>query len=221
LVSEDNNPWIGAYGDSLARTPNIDALAARGLLYRNAFSAAPVCAPSRFAILTGVHAESCAPANHMRARARLDGELRTYPEYLREAGYYCTNNDKTDYNCDVDAAAIWNESGKNAHWKNRPEGAPFLAVFNLGTTHESSLFQPVAGAVTLTEVRVPAYLPDTPEIRQDFASYYNLIERMDGELGARLRELEDAGLLDDTIVFYYSDNGGALPRTKRYCHDQG
>ena len=220
-MSEDNNPWIGAYGDRLARTPHIDALAARGLLYRNAFCTAPVCAPSRFAILTGVHAESCAPANQMRATARLDGALRTYPEYLREAGYYCTNNDKTDYNCDIDPAAIWNESGKSAHWKNRPEGAPFLAVFNFATTHESSLFRSVPGAVVPADVRVPAYLPGTPEIRQDFASYYNLIERMDGEVGSRLRELEDAGLLDDTIVFYYSDNGGALPRSKRYCHDQG
>ena len=220
-MSEDNNPWIGAYGDRLARTPNLDALARRGLLYRNAWSAAPVCAPSRFAILTGVHPESCAPANHMRAVARLGGALRTYPELLREAGYYCTNNAKTDYNCDVDPAAIWNESSASAHWRNRPAGAPFMAVFNLGTTHESSLFQPVAGAVAPADVRVPAYLPDTPEIRQDFATYYNLIERMDAEVGARLKELDDAGVADDTIVFYYSDNGGALPRTKRYCYDQG
>ena len=220
-MSEDNNPWIGAYGDRLARTPHIDALAKRGLLYRNAFCAAPVCAPSRFAILTGVHPESCAPANHMRAVAKLDGALRTYPEWLREAGYYCTNNAKTDYNCDVDAAAIWNQSSASAHWRNRPAGAPFMAVFNIGITHESSLLQPVAGAVAPADVRVPAYLPDTPEIRQDFATYYNLIERMDAEVGARLKELDDAGLAEDTIVFYYSDNGGALPRTKRYCYDQG
>jgi arylsulfatase A-like enzyme len=241
-VSEDNNPWIGAYGDRLARTPHLDALARRGLLYRHAWSAAPVCAPSRFAILTGVHPESCAPANHMRAMAKLGGALRTYPELLRDAGYYRTNNSKTDYfsrepapgglasgrrrakrdkNCDVDPAVIWSESGASAHWRNRPSGAPFMAVFNLGTTHESFLFEPVAGAVAPAEVRVPAYLPDTPEIRQDFATYYNLIERMDAEVGARLKELDDAGIADDTVVFYYSDNGGALPRTKRYCYDQG
>jgi arylsulfatase A-like enzyme len=138
-------------------------LARRGLLYRHAWSTAPVCAPSRFAILTGVHPESCAPANHMRASARVRGVLPTYPELLREAGYYCTNNAKTDYNCDVDPAAIWNESGSTAHWKNRPAGAPFMAVFNLDTTHESRLFGKVEGAVGASDVRVPRYLPDTPE----------------------------------------------------------
>ncbi|MFC4311900.1 sulfatase-like hydrolase/transferase [Steroidobacter flavus] len=221
LVSEDNNPLLGAYGDKLAHTPNIDALARDGVVFLNAFSTAPVCAPSRFAILTGCYAESLAPANHMRADAHLPPELRTYPEYLRAAGYYCTNNPKTDYNCDVDPAHIWNESSAKAHWRNRPQGAPFMAVFNTMTTHEGKLFQPTAGRVTPEQVRIPAYLPDTPEVRRDFASYYNLMEKMDGEIGARQKELADAGLTDDTIVFYYSDNGGALPRTKHYAYDQG
>ena len=221
LVSEDNNPLIGAYDDQLAHTPNIDALAAQGLLYRNAYSNAPVCAPSRFAILTGVLPEACAPANHMRAVASLPAQIRTYPELLRTAGYYCTNNDKTDYNCDVDPKRIWDDSSPTAHWRNRPAGKPFMAVFNFMTTHESKLFEPTAGRVTPAHVRVPAYLPGTPGVRQDYASYYNLIERMDGEVGARLAELDAAGLGEDTIVFYYSDNGGVLPRSKRYCTDAG
>ncbi|MGH6997131.1 MAG: sulfatase-like hydrolase/transferase, partial [Phenylobacterium sp.] len=127
LVSEDNNPLIGAYGDPLARTPTIDALAAKGLLYRNAYSNAPVCAPSRFGILTGLYPESCAPADHMRARASLPRGLKTYPELLRAAGYYCANNAKTDYNSDVDPAAIWDASGAKAHWRGRPAGKPFMA----------------------------------------------------------------------------------------------
>jgi arylsulfatase A-like enzyme len=221
LVSEDNNPLFGAYGDQLAHTPNIDGLAARGLLYRNAYSNAPVCAPSRFAILTGLLPEACAPANHMRAVATLPAQIETYPELLRTAGYYCTNNDKTDYNCDVDPKRIWDDSSSTAHWRNRPAGKPFMAVFNFMTTHESKLFEPTAGRVTPADVRIPPYLPDTPGVRQDYASYYNLIERMDGEVGARLAELEAAGLADDTIVFYYSDNGGVLPRSKRYCTDAG
>lgn len=221
LVSEDNNPWIGAYGDRLARTPHIDALAQGGLLFRNAFSTAPVCAPSRFSILTGMAAESNAPANHMRARATLPPEVRTYPELLRAAGYYCTNNAKTDYNCDVDPARIWDATGTAAHWRNRPAGKPFMAVFNFQTTHESRFFAPVGGHVQPAEVRIPAYLPDTPAMRRDFATYYNLIERMDAEVGAKLAELDAAGHGEDTIVFYYSDNGGVLPRSKRYCTDEG
>ena len=225
LVSEDNNPFLGCYGDKLARTPNIDALARRGLLYRHAFSAAPVCAPSRFAILTGVHPESCAPANQMRANAVLPPLLRTYPEYMREAGYYVTNNAKTDFNCDADPAKIFDESGPKAHYRSRPAGKPFLAIVNHQSSHESCLFPqpqaPAEGAVKPADVRVPAYLPDTPEIRTDRARYYNAIAVMDGQIGARIRELEDAGLADDTIVFYCSDNGGALPRSKRYCYDDG
>jgi len=221
LTSEDNNPYIGAYGDRLAHTPHIDALAKKGILYRNVYSNAPVCAPSRFGILTGVLPEACAPANHMRAVAKLPDFLRTYPEYLRSAGYYCTNNVKTDYNCDVDPARIWDDNGPKAHYANRPEGKPFMAVFNTLTSHESRLFTVTEGRVKPQDITLPAYLPDTPAIRQDYASYYNLIEKMDGDIGQRLAELEASGLAEDTIVFYYSDNGGVLPRSKRYCHDRG
>lgn len=221
LVSEDNNPFIGAYGDRLAHTPTIDALAAAGIRYANAFSNAPVCAPSRFGIITGMYPQSCGPAHHMRAVGRIPAYLQGFPHYLRQAGYYCTNNVKTDYNAPIDPQSLWDESSSKAHWNNRPSGAPFFAVFNSMTTHESQVFKTVAGRVRPDQVRVPAYLPDVPEVRNDIASYYNLMERMDGELSSRLAELEAAGLADDTIVFYYSDNGGVLPRSKRFCYDQG
>lgn len=221
LVSEDNNPFIGAYGDPLAHTPTIDSLARKGLLYRNAFSNAPVCAPSRFGILTGMYPESCSPANQMRAVAHWPDSFQTYPELMRQAGYFCTNSVKTDYNCDVDPAAIWDRQGPEASWRDRSPGQPFLSVHNFMITHESNLFRPTAGRVTPDMVQVPAYLPDTPEIRQDFASYYNLMEKMDAQVGQKLAELEADGLADDTIIFYYSDNGGSLPRSKRYCYDEG
>lgn len=221
LVSEDNNPFIGAYGDRLVNTPTIDALARRGVRFDRAYSNAPVCAPSRFAILTGVNPESCAPANQMRAVTRAAGILQTYPEVLRRAGYWCTNNAKTDYNADFEPAKLWDRQGKDAHWRSRPPGRPFMAVFNYETTHESRLFKREAGRVSPDRVRVPAYLPDTPEVRADIAGYRALIERMDSELAARLSELKADGLADDTIVFYYSDNGGVLPRSKRYCYEEG
>ena len=221
LVSEDNNPFIGVYGDRLAHTPNIDALARRSILYRNAYSNAPVCAPSRFGILTGVLPQSNAPANHMRADARLPDVIRTYPEYLRAVGYYCTNNFKTDYNCDVEPERIWDESSPRAHYRNRAAGQPFMAVFNTLTSHESRLFGVTEGKIGPADISLPAYVPDTPKIRQDYASYYNLMELMDGEIGTWLAELEEQGLADDTIVFYYSDNGGVLPRSKRYCYEEG
>ncbi|MGV3510724.1 MAG: sulfatase-like hydrolase/transferase [Novosphingobium sp.] len=221
IVSEDNNPFIGAYGDKLAHTPVIDSLAATGILYRHAYSNAPVCAPSRFGILTGVLAESCAPANHMRADAKAAGILPTYPDLLRKSGYYVTNNSKTDYNSDIDPAIIWDDSSNTAHWKNRPAGKPFMSVFNLMSTHESQNFRPTEGKVKAADVRVPPYMPDAPSVRADMASYYNRMEILDGQVGKLLAELEEAGLAEDTIVFYYSDNGGILPRSKRYCYDTG
>lgn len=221
LVSEDNYPFIGAYGDRLAHTPNIDALARDGILYRNVYASAPVCAPSRFCLLTGIHPETAGPAHHMRADATLPDFIATYPQYLREAGYYCTNNGKTDYNCKIEPDAIWDASSDQAHYRNRPEGTPFMAVFNSMTTHESRLFGVTEGKVQPQDVKLPGYLPDTPDVRRDFASYYNLMEKMDDWVGGHLRALEEAGLADDTIVFYYSDNGGCLPRSKRYCYEEG
>lgn len=221
LVSEDNNPYIGAYGDKLAHTPNIDSLALKGVRYRNAYSDAPVCAPSRFAMLTGMDPRSCSPAQHMRADARLPKMFKTYPELMRQAGYFCINNPKTDYNCDVDPAALWDIQGIEGHWRNAPKGKPFMCVLNTGTSHEQHICADTPGKVRPEDVRIPAFVPDTPVIRHDYADYYNLMEAMDREIGNWLAQLEHDGLAEDTIVFYYGDNGGILPRSKRYCYDEG
>ncbi len=221
LVSEDNGPFIGAYGDRLAHTPHIDRMARGGLLYRKVYANAPVCAPSRFCLLTGIHPESNGPAHHMRADSTLPAFLKTYPQHLRAAGYYCTNNEKTDYNATVDPKAIWDESSATAHYRNRPANTPFMAVFNFETTHESRLFGVTEGRVKSQDVQVPATLPDSDGVRRDIASYYNLMEKMDAQVGEKLAELAREGLADDTIVFYYSDNGGCLPWSKRHCREEG
>ncbi|MGW4201668.1 sulfatase-like hydrolase/transferase [Streptomyces sp. NPDC004726] len=221
LVAEDHYPFIGAYGDAVARTPTLDQVAREGIRYEHSYSAAPVCAPSRFALLTGVHPATAGPAQHMRAQAAIPDFLHGFPRYLREAGYYTTNNDKTDYNALVDMAATWDESSKSAHWRNRPADAPFFAVFNDMSTHESTLIRAVDGHTRPQDVTLPDYLPDTPEIRKDFAHYYDAMETMDSRVALRLAELEAAGLAESTIVFCYSDNGGVLPRSKRYCYDEG
>ncbi|MFJ9174046.1 sulfatase-like hydrolase/transferase [Streptomyces sp. NPDC102360] len=221
LVAEDHYPFVGAYGDPVARTPTLDRLAGEGIRYENSYSTAPVCAPSRFALLTGVAPQSAGPAEHMRALGRTPAFLKGFPEYLRRAGYYTTNNSKTDYNTVVDMAATWDASSASAHYRDRPAGAPFFAVFNDMTTHESALFTATDGRTRRADVRLPAYLPDTDDIRGDFAHYYDAMEAMGGHVALKLAELESAGLADDTIVFFYSDNGGVLPRSKRHCYDEG
>ncbi|RYH02518.1 choline-sulfatase [Salipiger sp. IMCC34102] len=221
LVSEDCPPWSGPYGDPLARTPHLDRLAAEGVTYEAACCTSPVCAPSRFAILTGRHAESAPPAQQMTGFGPTPPGIHTTPQVLRDAGYYCTNSEKTHYNCDLDPETLWDETSATAHWRNRPEGAPFYAIFNTMVTHESCVFEPKPGPVGPGDVTVPPYLPDTQGIRQAKASYYNEMERMDAFMGARLAELEEDGLSDDTIVLYYSDHGSPLPRSKRFCYDEG
>lgn len=223
IVSEDNSPFLGCYGDGLAHTPCLDAFAAESVKYTSCFSSAPVCAPSRFAIITGVYATSNGPAQHMRANASMPTWMKGFPEQLRAAGYYCTNNGKTDYNARVNLSATWNECSSTAHWRNRPAGAPFFSVFNIFTTHESQMWlaSRESGGVQPSEVRVPPYLVDDPVVREDRAHYYNLITKMDARVGTILAQLEADGLADSTIVFYYSDHGGVLPRSKHYCYDSG
>ncbi|HKI89188.1 MAG TPA: sulfatase-like hydrolase/transferase, partial [Draconibacterium sp.] len=143
----------------------------------------------------------------------------------REAGYYCTNNAKTDYNTNsIDPKIIWDESSNKAHYKNRPPGKPFFAVFNCGISHESSIHKwiPVEDLRhSPDEVPIPPYHPRTPEMKHDWAQYYDKVEDMDTWVGEKLKELDDAGLADNTIVFYYGDHGGVLARSKRYVYESG
>lgn len=220
IVSEDNGPHMGCYGDALAVTPNLDALAARGVIYKNAWSTVPVCAPARTAIITGMYPSSLG-AEHMRSMALLPEDVKLYPELLRAAGYYCTNNAKEDYNVPK-PEGTWDVSSRQGHWKNRTEGQPFFAVFNLGVTHESQIRKHPHDAVQdPAKMVLPAYYPDTPETRRDWAQYYDKMTMMDAQAGRLLQELEDAGLMDDTIILYYGDHGVGLPRGKRSTCNSG
>lgn len=220
LTSEDHGPEMGCYGDKLARTPNIDALAAKGMLFKRAWSVAPVCAPARTAIISGIYPSSSGGL-HMRSMVSLAAGRKMYPQFLRAAGYYCTNNSKTDYNL-REPGKVWDASSGKAHWKDRAAGQPFFAIFNSTTSHESQIRKRPHAAITKpAEVRVPAYHPDTPEVRQDWAQYYDKVSEADADAGRRLRELEKAGLAEETIVFYYGDHGSGMPRSKRWAGNSG
>lgn len=220
LTSEDNGPHLGCYGDAYAETPHLDALAKRGLLYRHVWSNAPVCAPARTTIISGLYPTSTG-AEHMRSMTRLPAEFAYYPELLRKAGYYCTNNNKQDYNLET-PSSLWDDSSPRAHWKNRKPGQPFFAIFNFTVTHESQVRKRPHRAVhDPAAVRIPAYHPDTPQSRQDWAQYYDQLTEMDRQVGLRLAELAEAGLAEDTIIFYYGDHGPGLPRNKRWPYNSG
>lgn len=222
ITSEDNGPDLGCYGEPMAVTPHLDGLAARGMRYTHAISNAPVCAPARTTVITGLYAPG-AGAEHMRSAVSLPAEFQLFPRTLRDAGYYCTNNSKEDYNL-TNAGTLWDESSGKAHWKNRGAGQPFFAVFNFQISHESQIRNQIAEADRIhdpAKVRVPAYHPDTPEVRKDWAQYHDRITMMDAQCGQKLQELAEAGLEDETIVFYWADHGSGMPRHKRWPYHSG
>lgn len=222
IVSEDNGPFLGCYGDAFATTPALDKLASEGILYENAYANAPVCAPARSTIISGVYPPSMGTQN-MRSVYPIPEAIRFFPQYLREAGYYCTNNSKEDYNMPK-PEGVWDESSNKAHYKNRGEGQPFFAIFNFTVSHESSIHTSIPNDSLRHDpdkVTLPPYHPETPEMRHDWAQYYDKIEDLDGLVAKVLQELEDAGLADNTIVAYYSDHGGVIARSKRFVYETG
>ncbi len=231
ITCEDICPDLGCYGDTYARTPNLDALAREGVRYTHAFSVSGVCAPSRSAIITGMYPTTIG-THHMRCKAVPPPYVKCFTEYLRAAGYYCTNNVKTDYNFDAPITA-WDECSPKAHWRGRAPGQPFFAVFNLTVTHESQIRADDAQFARQTSrlrpedrhdpnlATLPPYYPDTPVVRKDWARYHDLITAMDLQAADLLRQLADDGLNRDTIVFFFGDNGRGLPRAKRWVYDSG
>lgn len=243
LVAEDMSPWISCYGDDTVATPHLDRLAREGVRYASAFATSPVCAPARSSIITGMYATRIGTmqmrnGNPSKAALEKDPEayadipgyegvppewVRCFPEHLRRAGYHCTNASKTDYQFKA-PVTTWDRSHGKAHWRDRAEGQPFFAVFNFGGTHESRGF-PTAkrqpSAVEADAVPIPPFYPDTPAVRDALKRTYDNIAALDRWVGQRLAELEEAGLLDETWVFFYSDHGVGLPRGKRSVYDTG
>ncbi|HYE76341.1 MAG TPA: sulfatase, partial [Blastocatellia bacterium] len=229
ISTEDMSPDLGCYGDSYSMTPNIDRLAQQGMRYTNAFATAPVCAPSRSAIITGMYPTTIG-SMHMRSKAVPPAGIKAFTEYLRAAGYYCTNNSKTDYNFEAPPShrppdTVWDESSNSAHWRKRSDkGQPFFSVFNIMVTHESQIRvtddQYKKNTVRLkpeefhdpSKAKLPPYYPDTPLVRKDWARYYDNITAMDYIVGDILKQLEEDGLAENTIVFFWGDHGRGLPR---------
>ena len=236
ISCEDISPHLSFYGDSTISTPNLDALAKKGIVYTNAFTTAGVCSPSRCAIITAVN-QVTAGGHNMRTLYNTfpektglpksysivpPSEIRAFPEYLRANGYYCTNNDKTDYQFEA-PPTVWDESGKKATWRNRKPGQPFFAVVNYVITHESQVWvrKDLPLHADPAKIKVPPYYPDTKTVRNDMARFYSNIADMDSLIGNLLQQLDDDGLTDSTIIFFWSDHGDGLPFAKRELYDRG
>ena len=236
IVCEDTSaPYFDCYGGGMGVTPIINGLAEEGVRYSNFYTTMGVSAPSRHALITGMY-PSATGGNNMRTRGGADAYpkdlipydvvlpagVKCYTEYLRANGYYCINNAKTDYQF-ASPLTAWDECGNNAHWKNAPEGMPFFAIFNLNVTHESYVWKNAKKPLTVdpAKVPVPPYFPDTEAVRQDIARVYSNMAIMDQQVGEKIDEVRQAGKLGNTIVIFYSDNGGPLLRQKRSIYEAG
>jgi N-sulfoglucosamine sulfohydrolase len=227
ITCEDTSPHLGAYGDTFAVTPQLDAFARESVRYTQAFAYTGVCAPSRSCLITGVYPLRLG-THPMRSRARIPENVKPFPAYLRAAGYYTSNNVKEDYNF-VTPPGAWDESSNQAHWRKRAAHQPFFAVFNFTVTHQSQIFCDDATYTRNTrrltpaqrrdpaKVTVPPFHPDTPEFRREWARHYENVTAMDYQVGDVLAELERDGLADDTIVFFFSDHGTGMPGVKMWA----
>lgn len=230
INAEDIGPALGCYGDPLAVTPHLDALAQRAVLFRQALAVAPICSPSRSALVTGMYPTTLG-TEHLRSETPIPDFVQTLPEHFREAGYFTSLYGKTDYNFEPEGLWTYWEPDE-APWRQRQTGQPFLSVFTFAFTHEgrgNSLEKyeeavqslPAAARHRADEVPVPPYYPDTEEARSLWARYYDLVTAFDHKVGQMLQHLEDDGLMDDTIIFIYADHGFGMPRYKRWLYDTG
>ena len=236
ITAEDMSPTLGCYGDDYTTTPHIDRLATESVKYSHAFASAPVCSPSRSCLINGCYAPYLG-TQQMRSAYPIPAEMKGFPSFLRAAGYFTSNAVKTDYNtsrADEIRDASWSRIGPKADWRPRGD-APFFSVINLMTSHQSrSMVWPrekfeaeVQSRLAPEQIHDPAKAPlppyyvDTPVVRRTVARYYDCVTAMDMEVGEILRQLEDDGLADDTIVFFYSDHGSGMPRHKRALLDSG
>lgn len=228
ITSEDNSKhYMKLFDENGVETPNIEKLANNGIKFTRAFSNAPVCSAARSTLISGCYGPRLASHYHRKLKkVPMPQGVEMFPAYLKQAGYYTTNNSKEDYNI-IKSDSVWDESSKKAHWKNRAEGQPFFHVFNIGITHEGNLHFNQAQMDSVKTIANPEdYVtqpnhPQTNLYKYTNAYYRDLIVKMDEKVGAVVAELEEADLMKNTIIFYFGDHGGVLPGSKGYIYETG
>ncbi len=240
LIAEDMGPDLGVYGTPEARTPNLNALADRGMLFTQAFSTSPVCSPSRSAIMTGMYQTTIGAHNHRSHRKGtpspypwpLPDSVRLLTDWLRHAGYFTGNivhfpepidfegTGKTDWNFTYRGKPFDTD-----RWSELKKHQPFYAQINFSETHRGHAWEAAQEKVDHPadpeEVRLPPYYPDHPVARREWAEYLNTVMVLDEKVGAVLELLEEQGLAENTVVIFMSDHGRAMLRAKQWPYDSG
>jgi arylsulfatase A-like enzyme len=231
IIAEDASPHISCYGETTIQTPNLDALAAAGILFENAFVTNPVCSPSRSALVAGMYQTTLGAHNHRSQRSsgkgqtsekyfdsyKLPENIQLVSDLFREAGYYTCNGDgpeghkkgKQDYNF------IANNIYDGINWKECPADKPFFAQIQLdGGKKRSSIIEDISFSI-------PPYYPDHPVVREDWARYLGSWIEVDNQIGQIISQLDSAGVLDNTIIFFLTDHGISHLRGKQFLYEEG
>lgn len=231
LHSHDIGDLIGCYAGDAARTPNLDRLAAEGVVFENHFAASPTCSPSRGAMLTGLTPHR----NGLMALAsgghwEVNPDLPTIPGLLREAGYatasfgvWHISLDPGDFGVEGgNQEAVCERAAANAigFLRARPKDKPFFLMVGFREPHRP-WGDPASEPWKPADARVPGYLPDVPEVREEMRQFYADVGRMDAAVGSILRYLEEADLDGNTLVIYTADHGIAMPLAKGTLYDPG
>lgn len=236
---EDTAPLMGAYGETLIETPNIDKLAENGVLYTNAFMPSPVCSASRSTIITGVMATSLGLHNHHSSRTpeseiKLPKEFKTIPEIFKKSGYFTFNNGKDDYNFSYNRLNLYSQeykvhplygkSGLSIDFSELTERQPFFGQIQLSGGKEifkKKFLSNISSPVDRSSIKLPPYLPNDPVLIEEYAKHYDAIQITDQKVGEIIKELKENKILDNTIVFFFSDHGMRITRNKQFLYDGG
>ncbi len=239
IVLEDTAPLLGCYGTSIISTPNIDHLAHEGIRFTNTYMSASVCSPSRSSLITGIMSTTLGAHNHHSSRTEesaiyLPDEVKTIPEIFKDAGYFTFNNGKDDYNFAYDRKDLYDQdysyhplygkSGVRLDISAIKSKTPFFGQIQLYGGKEifsSSFKDRVETPVDRTQIQLPPYLPNHPVIIEEYANHLDAIQITDKRVGEILQELEENQLLENTIVFFFSDHGMRLTRNKQFLYDGG
>jgi N-sulfoglucosamine sulfohydrolase len=233
ISNHDSSAWnYGCYGDRFADTPNIDRLAAEGVRYTNAFTAGPICSPSRTSIYTGMHPTTLGTHHHRSAILRPPG-VELLNKMLADSGYTCTEPDG-DINLYVSREEHNQYLSPSEFWESRPEGKPFFLYHKLGSSHASVFKLTPDEARTQRsalleddelhdpkDVPVPSFVPDTPLFRERMALFYDALTNVDKQVGEILERLESEGERENTVVVFWGDHGTGYPRGKIHAYDDG
>lgn len=236
IYLEDTNAWMSCYGDNVIKTPNIDALAQRGVRFNRAYMPSAVCTPTRSALITGMYQTSIGAHEHYSSFSVWRGNemenweanhlgIRTLPEIFKAAGYYTFNEGKNHYNFVFSNEDLYDRKGENGfkgakdgtEWTGRAEDQPFFGQIQLRGGKRGDAPKRTDPA----NVAVPPYYPDHPVYRKEIAHHYDTILKMDEILGKIIKRLKEDGLYENTIVFFFSDHGMKLPRHKQFLYEGG